>query len=75
VLEQGRQFLELRAFASIDKQSGTGEIAFAGRVEFGKNGNELDGEVVDTGEAHIFEGAKNGAFSRAGKTGEDDELT
>lgn len=75
MFEQGREFRELRAFASVHEQGRAREIGFTGGVQLRKNGNELDGEVVDTVEAHIFKGAKNGAFSGAGKTGEDDELT
>ena len=64
----------MRAFASVDEQRGSGEIAFAGGVQLGKNRDQLDREVIDAVEAHVFEGAQDGTFSRAGKAGEDDEL-
>jgi hypothetical protein len=74
VLQERRQFLELVSFPSVDEKRGACEAAFAGSVEFGKDRDELDGEIVDAVEAHILERMQDGAFSGAGEAGEDDEL-
>jgi len=39
MLEERRELFELHAFARIDQQGGTGKVAFAGGVQFGKDGN------------------------------------
>src|SRR5579871_5983666 len=74
VLQKRGQFLELVAFTSVNQKSRARESAFAGGVKLGKNRNQLDRKIVDAVEAHIFERVQDGAFSRAGKTGKDDEL-
>src|SRR5580692_2773062 len=75
VLQQGGELFELRAFAGIDQQGGAGKVSLAGGVQFRKNGHQLDGKVVDTVEAHVFEGAEDGAFSGARNPGEDNEVS
>ena len=74
MLQQGREFFELRSFASIDQQGGAAKITFACGVQFRKNGHQLDGKIIDAVEAHVFEGPEDGAFSRAGNAGENDEV-
>jgi len=74
VLQQSGELFELRSFARIHQQGGAAKVAFAGGVQFRKNGHQLDGEVIDTVEAHVFEGAEDGAFSGAGNAGEDNEV-
>src|ERR1700688_1860539 len=44
-------------------------------MEFSKNRNELNGEIVNAVEAHVFKGAQDSTFSGAGEAGEDHELT
>ena len=43
-------------------------------MQFGKNRNELDRQVIDAVEPHVFKSAQDGTFSRAGQAGENDEL-
>src|ERR1051325_1165580 len=74
MLQQWRQLLELQAFASIHQQGCPGEIAFAGGMKFGKDGNDIYRKVVHAVEAHVLKSTQHGAFSRSGESGEDDEL-
>src|SRR5580658_6246684 len=74
VLQQSRKLFELGAFARIDQQGGAAKVAFAGGMQFRKNGHQLDGKIIDAVEAHILESAKDGAFSGAGNAGENDEV-
>jgi len=74
MLEEARKLGELQAFAGINEQSGALETAFAGGVEFGEDGDEVDRKIVDAVVAHIFEGFEDGALAGAGESGEDDEL-
>ena len=74
MFQQRREFFELYAFAGIDEKSGTSEIALAGGVQFGKNRHQLDGKIIDAVEAHVLEGFEDGAFSRAGDAGKDNEM-
>src|ERR1700736_1683983 len=74
VLEKWRQFFELRALARVYQQGSARKIAFASGMQLGKNGNQVDGKVVDAVEAHVFESMEYGAFSGAGKSGKNDEL-
>jgi hypothetical protein len=64
----------LHAFARIHEERRAGEVSFAGGVEFGKDRDELDGEIVHAIKAHILEGPEDGALARAGESGEDNEL-
>src|SRR5260370_11856496 len=74
-LEKRWQFFQLCPFARIHEQRGAGEISLAGGVQLRKNGNQLHGQVVDAIKAHILKGLEDRAFPRAGKAGENDELT
>jgi hypothetical protein len=74
MFQQRRQFLELFAFAGVDEKRRACEAAVAGSMELGKNRNQLDGKIVDAIKAHVLKRMKDGAFSRTGKSGEDDEL-
>src|SRR4029077_14460046 len=74
VFEKWGQFFELRSLARVHQQRSAREIAFAGGVQLRKDGNQVDGKVVDAVEAHVFEGMQYRAFSGAGETGEDHEL-
>jgi hypothetical protein len=66
--------LELIAFASIDEKGGAREAAFTGGVKLGKNRNQFDGKIIDAIKAHVLECVEDGAFSRAGQSGQDNEL-
>src|SRR5260370_20602708 len=74
MFKKGRQLFELRSLAGIDEQRGAREVAFAGRVQFGKNGNEINGQIIDAIKAHVFERFEYSALSGAGKSGENDKL-
>ena len=74
VLQKKRKLFQLHTFAGVHKQSGAGEIAFASGVQLGKDGNQFDGKIIDAIEAHVFEGAENGAFAGPGETSKDDKL-
>ena len=50
------------------------KIAFARAVQLSEDGNQFNGQIIDTVEAHVLEGFEDGTFSRAGESGEDDEL-
>ena len=64
----------MKAFAGINEKSGAREITFACSVQFRKNRNQFDGKIVDTIKTHVLKRVEDSAFSRAGKSGEDDKL-
>src|SRR5215467_5344716 len=74
MFQERRQFLKLQALTSIHQQSCAGKVAFARRMEFGKDGNEVYGQVIHAVEAHVLKGAQDSAFPRTGESGEDNEL-
>src|ERR1700674_5858480 len=74
MLEQRGKLVQLHTFARIDQQGGARKGAFAGGMQLGKNGHQFDGKIIDAVEAHVLEGAEDGAFSGAGNAGEDDEM-
>src|SRR5947208_14012194 len=74
VFQQRRQLFELQALARIHKQCRARKVAFAGRMKFRKDRDEVNRKVVHTIEAHVLESAEHGAFSSAGEPSEDDEL-
>jgi hypothetical protein len=74
MFQERGEFFQLDTLAGIDEQGGASEIAFASGIQLGKDGDQLDGKIIDAVEAHVFEGAENGAFAGAGESGEDDKL-
>src|SRR5215471_13633892 len=74
MFQERRQFLKLQALTSIHQQSCAGKVAFARRMEFGKDGNEVYGQVIHAVEAHVLKGAQDSAFPGTGESGEDNEL-
>src|SRR5437870_6937167 len=63
VFQQRRQLFELQALARIHKQCRARKVAFAGRMKFRKDRDEVNRKVVHTIEAHVLESAEHGAFS------------
>jgi len=74
MFQQRRQFLKLFAFAGINQERRAREASVARGVELGKNRNQFDGKIVDTIKTHVLKRVEDSAFSRAGKSGEDDKL-
>ena len=74
VLQKKRKLFQLHTFAGVDQQGSACEIAFASGVQLGKDGNQFDRKIIDAIEAHVLEGAENGAFAGAGETSKDDKL-
>jgi hypothetical protein len=52
----GGVILLWRAYAPIDHKSGARKISLAGGMQLGENRHQLDGKIVDTIKAHVFEG-------------------
>src|SRR6266853_4724907 len=74
VLQEWRQFFELRALAGVDQQGRARKVAFASGMQLRKNRNQINGKIIDAVEAHVFEGFEYGAFAGAGEAGENNEL-
>ena len=62
------------AFARVNEQCSPCKPALAGSMKLGKNRNQFDGKIVDTIKTHVLKRVEDSAFSRAGKSGEDDKL-
>jgi hypothetical protein len=71
MLQEGRQFVQLRALPRVHHQRGPRKVAITGGVQFGKDRHQFDGQIIDAIETHVFEGFEYGAFTGAGQPGEN----
>ena len=74
MFEQRQQFFQLHALARVHEQRGPSEIAFTGGVQLRKDRHQLHGQIIHAVKTHVLERMQDGAFSGAGKPGEDDEM-